>query len=111
LSPQSATTDITCTITVASGVFAPGHLGELTQVIPFELVDTVLEETGVVQQRLRDLPFTCWGVPAAGHGVVRRCRGRAGVVEADWWPCGSGGPSTPATAPAARGWPATSGQA
>lgn len=56
MSPQSATTDITRTITVASGVFAPGHLGELTQVIPFELVDAVLEETGAVQQRLRDLP-------------------------------------------------------
>jgi hypothetical protein len=31
-------------------------LGELTQVIPFELVDAVLEETGAVQRRLRDLP-------------------------------------------------------
>jgi Insertion element 4 transposase N-terminal/Transposase DDE domain len=56
LSPQSATTDVTRTITVAGGVFAPGHLGELTQVVPFELVDAVLEETGTVQQRLRDLP-------------------------------------------------------
>ncbi|WP_407913943.1 transposase domain-containing protein, partial [Kitasatospora sp. NE20-6] len=42
--------------TVAAGRFAPGHLGELTQVIPFELVDAVLEETGCVQRRLRDLP-------------------------------------------------------
>jgi hypothetical protein len=25
--------------TVAGGVFAPGHLGELTQYLPFELVD------------------------------------------------------------------------
>ncbi|WP_407918495.1 IS4 family transposase, partial [Kitasatospora sp. NE20-6] len=41
---------------VAAGRFAPGHLGELTQVIPFELVDAVLEETGCVQRRLRDLP-------------------------------------------------------
>lgn len=32
------------------------HLGKLTQVIPFELVEAVLEETGRVQQRLRDLP-------------------------------------------------------
>jgi hypothetical protein len=31
-------------------------LGELTQFVPFELVDSVLEETGKVQQRLRDLP-------------------------------------------------------
>ncbi|WNI28258.1 transposase domain-containing protein [Streptomyces sp. ITFR-6] len=41
---------------VATGPFAPGHLGELTQVVPFELVDAVLEETGCVQRRLRDLP-------------------------------------------------------
>jgi hypothetical protein len=44
------------TITVAAGVFAPGHLGELTQVIPFELVDAVLEESGAAGRRLRDLP-------------------------------------------------------
>lgn len=53
---QSATVNVSRTITVAAGVFAPGHLGELTQVIPFELVDAVLAETGAVQQRLRDLP-------------------------------------------------------
>jgi hypothetical protein len=44
---------ITRTITVAGGVFAPGHLGELTQVIDFSLVDAVLEDTGAVQKRLR----------------------------------------------------------
>lgn len=43
-------------IRVASGVFAPGHLGELTQVVPFDLVDAILAETGTVEQRLRDLP-------------------------------------------------------
>jgi hypothetical protein len=37
-------------------VFAPGHLGELTQYLPFELADAVLEETCRVQRRLRDLP-------------------------------------------------------
>ncbi|MER6127109.1 transposase domain-containing protein [Streptomyces sp. NPDC001795] len=42
--------------TVAAGRFAPGHLGELTQVAPFELVDAVLQETRTVQRRLRDLP-------------------------------------------------------
>ncbi|MGW1564555.1 IS4 family transposase [Streptomyces sp. NPDC002144] len=41
---------------VAEGVFAPGHLGELTQVVPFEMVDAVLAECGAVQQRLRKLP-------------------------------------------------------
>ncbi|MFF3394754.1 transposase domain-containing protein [Streptomyces sp. NPDC002669] len=37
-------------------VFAPGHVGELTQVIPTELVDAVLEETGTRERRLRLLP-------------------------------------------------------
>ncbi|NGO13793.1 IS4 family transposase [Streptomyces sp. HC44] len=52
----SALTAITRTVTVAAGRFAPGHLGELTAVVPFELVDAVLAETRTVQQRLRDLP-------------------------------------------------------
>ena len=52
----SALTTITRTVTVAAGRFAPGHLGELTPIIPFELVDAVLSETGTVQRRLRDLP-------------------------------------------------------
>ena len=43
-------------IEVAAGVFAPGHVGELTQYAPFELVDAVLADTGTVQQRVRDLP-------------------------------------------------------
>jgi hypothetical protein len=43
-------------VTVAKGVFAPGHLGELTQIVPFEMVDAVLAETGRTQQRLRMLP-------------------------------------------------------
>jgi hypothetical protein len=56
LRTQSATATITCAVTVAAGVFAPGHLGELTQYLPFELVDDVLEQTRTVQRRLRDLP-------------------------------------------------------
>src|SRR5215207_9563187 len=56
LSAESATTTITHAVTVAGGVFAPGHLGELTRFLPFELVDDVLAETGTVQRRLRDLP-------------------------------------------------------
>ncbi|WP_221360470.1 transposase domain-containing protein [Streptomyces beigongshangae] len=52
----SALTAITRTVIVAAGRFAPEHLGELTAVVPFELVDTVLAETRTVQQRLRDLP-------------------------------------------------------
>ena len=41
---------------MAAGRFAPGHLGELTQQIPFEMVDAVLAETGTTQSRLRALP-------------------------------------------------------
>jgi Insertion element 4 transposase N-terminal/Transposase DDE domain len=47
---------VTRTITVAAGVFAPGQLGELTRVVPFELVDGVLEENGGRERRLRLLP-------------------------------------------------------
>ncbi|MYV48081.1 hypothetical protein GT031_21500 [Streptomyces sp. SID2888] len=55
----SALTAITRTVTVAAGRFAPGHLGELTAVVSFELVDAVLAE-----------PPTCMGV--AGRGRVGR---------------------------------------
>ena len=44
------------TIAVAPGRLAPGHLGELTQQVPFELVDAVLEATGRMQARIRSLP-------------------------------------------------------
>jgi hypothetical protein len=40
----------------AGRLFAPGHLGELTALVPFELVDAVLDETRNVQRRLRGLP-------------------------------------------------------
>ena len=52
----TAVTTITHTISVAAGVFAPGHLGELTWQVPFELADAVLEETRTRERRLRDLP-------------------------------------------------------
>lgn len=38
----------------APGVFAPGHLGELTRIAPFEMIDEVL--SGGLQQRVRRLP-------------------------------------------------------
>jgi len=49
-------TPISKTITVAAGVFAPGHLGELTQIVPFELADAVLADARAGQRRLRLLP-------------------------------------------------------
>jgi len=53
---SAAVTTITKTITVGAGVFAPGHLGELTRIMPFELADSVLEETRRRERRLRVLP-------------------------------------------------------
>jgi Insertion element 4 transposase N-terminal/Transposase DDE domain len=53
---RSAVVAFTRSITVAAGVFAPGHLGELTRVVPFELVDAMLEESGGRERRLRLLP-------------------------------------------------------
>ena len=47
---------VTRAVTVAAGVFAPGHLGELTWQVPFELADAVLEETRTRERRLRLLP-------------------------------------------------------
>lgn len=47
---------ITRAVTVAAGRFAPGHLGELTQQLPFEMVDEAVAQTRAVQARIRDLP-------------------------------------------------------
>jgi len=49
-------TAITTSTRVASGVFAPGHLGELTQIVPFEMVDEALAATNSAQIRTRLLP-------------------------------------------------------
>ncbi len=54
--PSPAVETITTTIRVASGVLAPGHLGELTQLVPFEMVDAALAATGTIQARTRLLP-------------------------------------------------------
>lgn len=47
---------ISRTFGVAAGVFAPGHIGELTRIVPFEMVDEVLARTGAVQRRVRLVP-------------------------------------------------------
>jgi Insertion element 4 transposase N-terminal len=77
---SAAVTTITKTITVAGGVFAPGHLGELTQIVPFELADVVVTDACASQRRLRLLPsrvgvyfvlalglFPQWGIWACGR--------------------------------------------
>jgi Insertion element 4 transposase N-terminal/Transposase DDE domain len=43
-------------ITVGAGAFAPGHLGELTRIVPFEMADSVLEEARARERRVRLLP-------------------------------------------------------
>lgn len=50
---ESATTGPAPT---APDVYAPGHLGEPTQIIDPELVDAVLQDTGAREKRLRLLP-------------------------------------------------------
>jgi Insertion element 4 transposase N-terminal/Transposase DDE domain len=56
LPDQSDTCRVVREVTVAAGRFAPGHLGELTQIVPFEMVDAVVAETGAQQLRVRSLP-------------------------------------------------------
>ncbi|MFI7501927.1 transposase domain-containing protein [Streptomyces sp. NPDC049687] len=41
---------------MAAGQYGPVSPGRVDQVVPFDLVDAVLEETRCVQRRLRDLP-------------------------------------------------------
>jgi hypothetical protein len=53
---ESDTCRVVHEVTVAAGRFAPGHLGELTRIVPFEMVDAALAETGRVQCRVRALP-------------------------------------------------------
>lgn len=54
---SGAVVTLTRTIRVAAGRFAPGHLGELTSIVPFELVDDILARALVDQRvRVRDLP-------------------------------------------------------
>lgn len=88
-------------IPYAPGVFAPGHLGELTQIVPFELVDEVLAEAGGLQQRVRELPsrvvvylvlagalFESMGWPQVWARLTaslpdqRRCPAKSSITEA-----------------------------
>ncbi|MHA6758198.1 IS4 family transposase [Streptacidiphilus sp. PAMC 29251] len=72
----------------AVGPFAPGHLGELTRIVPFEMVDEVLAGTRAVQRRVRLLParvtvyLLLAGALFAGLGYQqvfdRLCAGLAG---------------------------------
>jgi hypothetical protein len=66
-------------VTVATGVFAPGHLGELTQVVPFEMVDQALVATGTTQARVRMLPSRVAAcLLLAGDNALWQARARLG---------------------------------
>lgn len=83
---------ITRTLGTAAGVFVPGHIGELTRIIPFEMVDELLTETGAVQRGVRLVParVTVYLLLAAalfnglGYQQVfdRLCAGLAGLASA-----------------------------
>lgn len=74
----------------ALDVYAPGHLAELSEIIDPELVDAVLEDTGVRQQRLRLLPAARRHVlragpsPSSGDPPARRYGPSSGR---DWAAC------------------------
>jgi hypothetical protein len=58
-------------------VFAPGHLGELTQIVPFEMVDAAVEAAPSGPTRVRELParvvvyLLLAGALFAGTGYTR----------------------------------------
>jgi hypothetical protein len=58
-------------------VFAPGHLGELTQVIDFALVDAILDETATRERRLRLLPSRVVVYFVLALALFERCSYRA----------------------------------
>ncbi|MEV0237482.1 transposase domain-containing protein [Nonomuraea sp. NPDC050786] len=51
-------------VVVAAGAFAPGHLGELTRLIPFEMVDEALAGIGRTQVRHLPLRVVVYLLPA-----------------------------------------------
>jgi hypothetical protein len=61
----------------APGVHAPGHLGELTQVVDFELVDAVLAETGAQEKRVRLLPARVMVYFVLAMALFEHCSYRA----------------------------------
>jgi hypothetical protein len=76
-------------VTVAGDRFAPGHLGELTQHLPFEMIDQALTATGSVQTRVsRPGSGTCppaWWSTSGRQAVCspNRATRRSGT---DWCP-------------------------
>ena len=58
---------------------APGHLGELTRIVAFDLVDAALENTRATQRRVRVLPSrVVVYLLLAGHYSPRSATTRSG---------------------------------
>ncbi|MGH3966524.1 MAG: transposase domain-containing protein, partial [Pseudonocardiaceae bacterium] len=68
---------------MAGGRFAPGHIGELTRIVPFEMVDAALAETGKTQARVRDLPSRVVVYLLLAAGLFAEI-GYGQVWQADW---------------------------
>src|SRR5262249_3743753 len=86
------------TIQVAAGVFGPGHLGELTWQVPFELVDAVLAETQATERRLRELPSRVGGYFVLALGLFPGLGDQRGWAEVSASLQGPGLPSPSAKA-------------
>ena len=74
---RSAVTTVVRSVTVAAGVFAPGHLGELTRQVPFELVDAVPQLVDDLGRRQRPADRSAMALALerrAAHRITRRSR-------------------------------------
>jgi hypothetical protein len=86
---------ITRKITVAAGVFAPGHLGELTQINRLRLSRAVAAETGTVQRWVRVLPTRVVVYFVLALALFESCDYRAMCGKSSPAVSGSSGSSTP----------------
>ena len=68
---------------MAAGVFAPGHLGELTRIVPFELADAVLEEARRAGEAAAAAAVAGGAVFPAGDVPVPAGRLPGGMGQAD----------------------------
>jgi hypothetical protein len=85
-------------------VYAPGHLGELTQIVDFALVDAVLEETRSQEKRLRLLPARVVVYFVLAMALFEHCSYRAvwGKLTASLDPLGLAAPAVSSLARARR---------
>lgn len=71
----------------------PGHLGELTRYLPFELADDVLASTKTVQKRVRALPSRVGVYFVLALALFPGRLARSGVTWGRWslvWSCFAG---------------------